>query len=263
MLSQRTRWFEYISVLYTDDSRGQLLHIKPNTTGICITSQEIQHALKRMPMKKAPGPDGVLTEMLVAAGEYWLEELTRLTNMVYTHGYFPEELNKYICITLSKISGTTNCEKHHTISLISHITNLSLRVVMNRVRGRTLEEISPEQYGFMPDKGTLNAIFVFKRMSERAIEKRKDICAWFIDYSKTFDTVRHEPLIYLLKAIDVDSHYVQLLANLYWKQKVAVRHNGEISEWMSIKQGVRQGCVVSPHLFAMYTEMIMRRFEDK
>ena len=55
-------------------------------------------------MKKASGPDGVLTEMLVAAGEYGLEELTRIINMVYNHGYFPKELNKSIFITLPKLS---------------------------------------------------------------------------------------------------------------------------------------------------------------
>ena len=119
----RTHWFEYISELYTDDSRGQLPHITPDTADITITSEEIQHALKRMPMKKAPGSDGVLTEMLVVAGEYGLEELTMLTNMVYNHGYFPEELNKSIFITLPKISGITKCEKHRTISLMSHITS--------------------------------------------------------------------------------------------------------------------------------------------
>ena len=43
----------------------------------------------------------------------------------------------------------------------------------------------------------------------------------------------------------------------YTGEKAAVRHNGEISEWMSIKQGVRQGYVASLHLFAMYTEIIM------
>ena len=100
-------------------------------------------------------------------------------------------------------------------------------------------------------------------LSERAIEKQKDIDPCFFDYSKPFNTVRHEPLINLLKAIDVDSHGVQLLANLYWKQKAAVCHNGEISEWMSIKQGERQGCVASPHLLAMCTEMIMISLEDK
>ena len=95
--------------------------------------------------------------MLVAAGEHGLEDLTRLTNMVYNHGYFPEELNKSIFLTLPKISGTTKCVKYRTSSLMRHITKLILRVVMNRVRDRTLQEISPEQYGFMPDKGTRNA----------------------------------------------------------------------------------------------------------
>ena len=70
--------------------------------------------------------------------------------------------------------------------------------------------------------------------------------------SKAFDAVRHEQLIDQLNTIDVGSHDVQLLENLYWKQKAAVRHNGEISESMNIKQGVRQGCVLSPHLFAMF-----------
>ena len=65
----RTRWFEYISELCNNNCRGQLPHIRPDTAGISITSEEIQHALKRMPMKKAPGHDGVLTEKLVAAGE--------------------------------------------------------------------------------------------------------------------------------------------------------------------------------------------------
>ena len=41
-------------------------------------------------------------------------------------------------------------------------------------------------------------------------------------------------------------------------QNAVVRHNGEISEWMSIKKGVRQGCVASPYFFTMDTEMIMR-----
>ena len=47
------------------------------------------------------------------------------------------------------------------------------------------------------------------------------------------------------------------------ERKTAVRHNGEISEWMSIKLCVLQGCIMSPHLFAMYTEIIMRSLADK
>ena len=56
---------------------------------------------------------------------------------------------------------------------MSHITKLILRVVMNRVRGRTLHEIAPEQSGSLPEKGTSNAIFVIIRMSEREQLRRK------------------------------------------------------------------------------------------
>ena len=117
---------------------------------------------------------------------------------------------------------------------MSRITGLIPRVMKNRMHGRTLQEIEPEQYGFIPDKGTRNAIFVLRRMSGRANEKQKGIYACFIGYSKAFDTERQEPLINLLQVVDVESHAGELLADLYWKQKVVVRHNGEISEWMSI-----------------------------
>ena len=133
---------------------------------------------------------------------------------------------------------------------------------MNRIRERTLSEISEVLYGFMPDRGTRNAIFVLRRLVEIMIEKQKDVYVCFIDCSKAFDTVKHEPLIELLQSLDIDPQDVKLLANLYWNQQAAVKHNGEISQSICIKQGVRQGCVASPHLFVFYTEMIMRIIDD-
>ena len=118
-------------------------------------------------MRKSPGPDDIVTEMLVAAGDMGIAELTKLSNMMYIQGGFPSELNNYIFITMPKVNGSTKCEKHRTISLMSHITKLLLRIVINRIRGRMLQE----QYGFMPDKGTRNAIFVLKRLVERSVEK--------------------------------------------------------------------------------------------
>ena len=50
--------------------------------------------------------------------------------------------------------------------------------------------------------------------------------------------------------------------NRDWKQTAAVRCGDCISEWSDINQGVRQGCVASPHLFALYTDMIMRELDD-
>ena len=103
---------------------------------------------------------------------------------------------------------------------------------------------------------------MLKRLVERMIEKQKDVYVRFIDYSKVFNTVKHEPLIELLQSLDIDPQDGKLLASLYWNQQAAVRHNGETSESNSIKQGVRQGCVASPYLFVLYTEIIMRSIHD-
>ena len=104
----------------------------------------------------------------------------------------------------------------------------------------------------MPDRGTRNAIFVLHRLVESSIQKHKDVFTCFVDYSNAFDTVNHASLFDLLLSLDIESHDIKLLANIYWNQQAAVRHNGEVSESMNIKQGIRQGCVSSPHLFALY-----------
>jgi len=76
--------------------------------------------------------------------------------------HFPTEMCKSTFITLPKNPGATKRELHRTISLMSHPTKLLLRVLLDRLRGRTVGEVSEEQYGFTPDKGTRNAVFVLK-----------------------------------------------------------------------------------------------------
>ena len=73
--------------------------------------------------------------MIVAAGDIGITELTKLANMMYVQGSVPSELNKSLFLAISKVNGSINCGKHHTISLISHVTKLVLRIVINRIIG--------------------------------------------------------------------------------------------------------------------------------
>ena len=59
---------------------------------------------------------------------------------------------------MPKKAGATKCEQYRTISLMSHLTKLIIRVLLKRIRGRTADDVAEEQYGFMPDKGTRNVI---------------------------------------------------------------------------------------------------------
>ena len=91
------------------------------------------------------------------------------------------------CIAIPKKIGTVEYDQHRTISLMSHLTKVMLRVLMNRMRNKFLPEISETQFGFMKDKGTGKVIFSLRTLMERAFEVQKDLYLCFIDYSKPFD----------------------------------------------------------------------------
>ena len=78
--------------------------------------------------------------------------------MMYVQGSVPSELNKYIFIALPKVNGTIKCEKHRTISLMSHVTKLMLLIIINRIRGRTLHEIAHEQYNNIYLKSNIQSV---------------------------------------------------------------------------------------------------------
>ena len=71
-----------------------------------------------------------------------------------------------------------------------------------------------------------------------------------------------EKLFNILEHLDIDGKDLRVIRNLYWDQSAAVRIGGEFSEYTLIKRGVRQGCVMSPDLFNIYSEMILRNLEN-
>ena len=66
----------------------------------------------------------------------------------------------------------------------------------------------------------------------------------------------------MLQSLDIDGKDLRLLKNLYWDQKACVRIEGQHSAFSSIKRGVRQGCVLSPDLFNLYSENILRHISE-
>ena len=255
------RWTEYIEELFRDN-RGGKPEIRKNIDGPKILQSEIRAAVSRMKGNKARGPDGIVIEMIKALDDFGIEKLTIMTNEIYDTGKIPQDLSKSIFIALPKKPGTIECELHRTISIMSHITKVILRVIMKRARRCTKPEISQEQCGLVEDTGTRNAIFIFRTLCERAIEVQHDLYLCFIDYAKAFDKVKHEDLFEFLQNLDIDGKDLRLIRNLYWEQSAAIRIDGNMRKYTQIRRGVRQGCVFSPDLFNLYSEIILRDQND-
>ena len=93
---------------------------------------------------------------------------------------------------------------------------------------------------------------------EKAREFQKNIYFCFIDYAKAFDCVDHNKRWKILKEMGIPDHLICLLRNLYAGQEATVRTGHGTTDWFQIGKGVRQGCILSPCLFNLYAEYIMR-----
>ena len=93
-------------------------------------------------------------------------------------------------------------------------------------------------------------------MKKREFQKNNYLC--FTDYAKAFDCVGHHKLWKILKEMGIPNHLTCLLRNLYAGQEAIVRAGHGTTDWFQTGKGVRQGCILSPCLFNLYAEYIMR-----
>ena len=94
--------------------------------------------------------------------------------------------------------------------------------------------------------------------SKKAREFQKNIYFCFIDCSKAFDCLDHNKPWKILKDMGIPDHLTCLLRELYAGQEETVRTGHGTMDWFQIGKGVRQGCILSPCLFNLYAEYIMR-----
>ena len=122
-------------------------------------------------------------------------------------------------------------------------------------------ELPDVQAGFRKGRGTRDQITNIRWITEKAREFQKNIYFCFIDYAKAFDCVDHSKLWKILQEMGIPDHLTCLLRNLYAGQEATVRTGHGTADWFQIGKGVRQGCILSPCLFNLYVEYIMRNIE--
>ena len=93
---------------------------------------------------------------------------------------------------------------------------------------------------------------------EERREFQKNIYFCFVDYAKAFDCVDHNKLWKILQEMGISDHLTCLLRHLYPGQEGTFKPGYGTTDWFQIGKGVCQGCILSPCLFNLYAEYIMR-----
>lgn len=253
------RWKSYVEELYNDnrDNNFDNFEREEEMSGPKITTTEVLHAIKHMKNKKASGPDEVTVDLLKLIEEDQIKLSVELFNMIYDTGIIPEEWLLSIFIPIPKKLNAKECSEHRTISLISHTLKAFLKIIHNRLYHKLEENISETQFGFRKGLGTREALFALNVLIQRSMDVNQHVYACFVDYNKAFDKVQHDKMMQLLCEKNIDHKDIRIIANLYYKQKGAVRIEDKTTTEFEVKRGIRQGCGERT-LFNLYSEEIMK-----
>ena len=145
-----------------------------------------------------------------------------------------------------------------TVALISHASKVMLKILQAKLQKHVNHEFPDVQAGFRKGRGTRDQIANIHCIMEKAREFQKNIYFCFIDNGKTFDCVDHNKLWKILKEMRIPYHLTCLLRNLYAAQEATVRTGHGTTDWFQVGQGVCQSYILSPCLFNLHAEYIIR-----
>jgi hypothetical protein len=144
--------------------------------------------LKRMKGRKTMGSDGIPIEVWTTLGDVAIVWLTTLFNLIFRSNKMLDEWRRSILIPIFKNKGDVqSCTNYRGIKLMSYIMKLWERINEHRLRGVT--NVTENQIRFMPERSTMEAIFLVSQLMERCREQKKDLHMIFIDLQKAYDKV--------------------------------------------------------------------------
>ena len=172
----------------------------------------------------------------------------------------PNECNDSIIISLYKGKGEAfDRGNYRGLKLTKHISKVIQRIIEDLIRN--IAKVDDMPFGFMPGPGTTDAIFIVRKIQEKAyIKKNQNVYFAFVDLEKAFDTVPRRVLSWAQRKFGVPGWILRVIQVMYQNARRQVRVNNLFSDVFDVQVGVHQGSVLSPLLFIIVLEALSREF---
>ena len=263
------RWAEYFEgLLNVGGENGTVIAVGDGRQGMNVLGQanwtpirkeEVQEAMGEMKKGKAAGSDGCAVECLKSGGENIILWMVRLLNVCFQAGRVPDDWTSACIVPLYKGKGDMReCSNYRGISLLSVVGKVYGKVLVRRIREGTEDVICEEQAGFRRGRGCVDQIFAVRQVCEKSLAKGREVFLAFMDLEKAYDRISREGLWDVLKVYGIGGKLLEGVKSFYVNSRACVRVGGGESECFPVKVGLRQGCVMSPWLFNIYMDGVVR-----
>lgn len=262
---QNARWVEHFretlnqpepseTFEFTDDTRREEdINHEP------FTEAEVRFALKKLKNNKAPGIDQIVAELLKKGGNAIISELTKLCNRCWNEKNVPEEWTKGIIVKIPKKGDLSDCGNWRGITLLSVPAKVLCAVLLHRLKTELDGKLREEQAGFRSGRSCTEQIFTLRNIMEQCIEFQRPLEIIFIDFMKAFDSVHRDAMWHIAKEYGIPQDYIAIFKSLYRNSSCCVKTEQGNTDFFKINTGVRQGCLLSPMLFLLVIDFVMRR----
>ena len=226
-----------------------------------LNMTELKKALGKLKKKKSPGPDGVTNEMLMHLGTVALNKLLDIFNLSWEKGDVPQQWKEATMIPILK-TGKNKAKplSYRPISLTSCVCKTMERIINERMQFYLENEaiLIPEQAGFRQYRSTEDQTTHLAQVIEDAFQAKKVVLASFIDLQKAFDKVWKDGLIVKMQRSGIKGNMLRWTKAYLHNRKARVLVNGHTGKKVLLRQGVPQGGVLSPTLFILFINDVVK-----
>ena len=225
---------------------------EPCMTELSLTVPEVQSILERLDVTKATGPDGISARLLKETASVIAPSLCKLYNKSLSLGVLPQEWKEANVVPVFKKDKAEFTENYRPISLLSLISKVLERCVLNSFCDRLIEFAKACQHGFLQGKSCTSNLLEVLDFVGALLDKGGQVDMVYMDMSKAFDKVSHPRLLQKLRSFGFGGSLLQWFDSYMTGRQQRVTVLGATSEPLPICSGVPQGSILGPALFLIY-----------